>query len=86
VLDFVKLKNLLPNSSDFNSVDYSVCRHCNKWHGHKISEIFQLKCVLIKCWAQLSLNTLTPAIDQLPKRNDDVMNAKAGQLPMSNFI
>jgi len=27
---------------------------------------------------------LTPAIDQLFKRT--VMNAKAGQLPMSNFI
>jgi len=29
---------------------------------------------------------LTPAIDQLAKRLMTVMNAKAGQLPMSNFI
>jgi len=27
--------------------------------------------VLIECWAHLILNTLTPAIDQLPKRTDD---------------
>jgi len=26
--------------------------------------------VLIQCWAQRILNTLTPAIDQLPKRTD----------------
>jgi len=32
------------------------------------------------------LNTLTPAIDQLPKGLMTVMNAKAGQLPMLNFI
>jgi len=27
--------------------------------------------VLIECWAQLILNTLTPSIDRLPKRTDD---------------
>jgi len=27
--------------------------------------------VLIECWGQLILNTLTTAIDQLPKRTDD---------------
>jgi len=32
--------------------------------------------MLIKCWAQLILNTLTPAIDQLPKRTDDSYECK----------
>jgi len=50
--------------------------HCNRWHGHKISETDQLKRVLIECWAQLILNTLTPAINQLPKILIMVMNVK----------
>jgi len=30
-------------------VDYTVWGHCSRWHGHKISESDQLKCVLIEC-------------------------------------
>jgi len=33
--------------------------------------------VLIECWAQLILNTLTSAIDQLPKRTDDGYECKS---------
>jgi len=33
-------------------------------------------CALIECWAQLILNTLTPAINQLPKRTDDGYECK----------
>jgi len=33
--------------------------------------------VLIECWAQLILNTLTPAIDQLPKMTDDGHECKS---------
>jgi len=33
--------------------------------------------VLIKCWAQLILKTLTPAIDQLLKRTDDGYGCKS---------
>jgi len=33
--------------------------------------------VLIECWAQLILNTLTPAVDQLPKRTDDSYECKS---------
>jgi len=33
-------------------------------------------CALIECWAQLILNTLTSAIDQLPKRTDDGYECK----------
>jgi len=33
--------------------------------------------VLIECWAQLIPNTLTPAIDQLPKRTDDDYECKS---------
>jgi len=70
VPEFIKLKKLLPKSQNFNSVDYSAWGHCNRWHGCKISKTDQLKRVLIKCWAQLILETLTPAIDQ-PKKTDD---------------
>jgi len=37
-------------------------------YHQKISDIDQLKRVLIDCWAQLSQITLNYAIDQLPKR------------------
>ena len=37
----------------------------------------QLKHVLIECWAQLILNTLTQAIDQLPKKTDDGYERKS---------
>jgi len=86
VPEFIKLKNSLPNSPDFNSVDYALWRHCSRWHGHKISVTDQLKRVLIECWAPLILNTLTPAIDQLPKTLTMVMYAEGAQLPMLNFI
>jgi len=33
--------------------------------------------VLIECWAQLILNTLTPAIDQLPKRTNNGYECKS---------
>jgi len=33
--------------------------------------------VLIECWAQLILNTLTPAIDQLSKKTDDGYKCKS---------
>jgi len=33
--------------------------------------------MLIECWAQLILNTLTPAIDQLPKRIDNGYECKS---------
>ena len=42
-------------------------------YHHKISDIDQLKRVLIDCWAQLSQDT---AIDQLPKRLMMVIKAK----------
>jgi len=46
-------------------------------HGHTISVTDQLKRVLIECWAQLILNTLTPAIDQLSIRTDDSYECKS---------
>jgi len=76
VPEFIELKNSLPKSPDSNSVKYSVWGHCNRWHGHKISVTEQLKSVLIECWAQLILNTLTPAINQLPRRTDDGYECK----------
>ena len=65
----------MPKSPDLNSVNYSVWGHCTKFH--KISVTDQLKHVLIDCWAQLILNTLIPAIDQLPKRTDDGYECKS---------
>jgi len=86
VPEFIEVKNSLPKNPDLNSVNYSVWGHCNRWHGHKILITDQLKRALIECWAQLILNTLTPAVDQLPKKLMTVTSAKAEQLPMSNFI
>jgi len=45
-------------------------------YRHKISDTDQLKQVLIGCWAQLSQDTLSRAIDQLPKRLAIVVKAK----------
>ena len=45
--------------------------------GHNISVTDRLKRVLIEYWAQLILNTLTPAIDQLPKKTDDGYECKS---------
>jgi len=73
---FIELKNSLPKSPDLNSVNYSVWGHCNRWHGHEISVTDHPKRVLIKCWAQLILSTLTPAIDQLPRKIDDCYECK----------
>jgi len=44
------------NCRDLNPVDYLVWRHCNRWCiiTELISDIEQLKCILIDCWAQLS--------------------------------
>ena len=43
---------------------------------HTLSNIDQLKCVLIGCWAQPSQDTLNRAIDQVPKRLMMVIKAK----------
>jgi len=59
VPEFTKSENWPPNSPDLNPVDYSV------WGGalqqmvyhHKISDIDQLKSMLINCRAQLSQGT-----------------------------
>jgi len=41
--------------------------------------------VLIECWAQLILNTLTPAIDQLPKRTDGGYECKSWAIAYVEF-
>ena len=75
--EFIELKNSLLKRPDLNYVNYLVCMgRCNRWHGHKILVTDQLKRVLIECWAQLIVNTLTPAIDQLPKKTDDGYECK----------
>jgi len=50
-----------------------VCRY-------KISDIDQLKRVLIDCWAQLRQNMLNRAIDQLPKRLMMVIKVKGAHV------
>ena len=49
-------------------------------YRRKISDIDQLKRVLIDCWAQLSQDILNRAIDQLPKRLMMVIKAKGAQV------
>ena len=52
---------LRPAETDWGALQQMVYRR-------KISDIDQLKRVLIDCWAQLSQDTLNRASDQLPKR------------------
>jgi len=49
-------------------------------YRHKISDIYQLKQVLIDSWAQRSEDTLNRAIDQLRKRLTMVIKAKDGDV------
>jgi len=52
-------------------------------YRHKISDIDQLKRVLIDCRAQLSQDTLNRAIDQLPKRLMIVIKAMGAHVEFS---
>jgi len=47
---------------------------------HKISDTDQLKRVLIDCWAQLSQDMLSRAIDQLSKRLMMVIKVKGAHV------
>ena len=49
-------------------------------YRNKISEIDQLKRVVIDCWAQLSQDMLNRSIDQLPKRLMMVIKVKGAHV------
>ena len=49
---------------------------CKIVFHYKISDVDQLKHVLIDCWVQLSQDTLKPAINKLPKRLMIVIKAR----------
>ena len=49
-------------------------------YRNEISDTDQLKCVLIDCWIQLSLNTLNQAIDQLAKRLMMIIKVKSAHV------
>jgi len=51
-------------------------------YRHKISDTGQLQQVLIDSLAQLSQDTLNPAVDQLPKRQTMVVKAKGGHVEL----
>ena len=81
VPEFFEPENWPPNSPDLNPVDYAVWGALQQMvYRRKISDIDQLKRVLINCWAQLSQDTLNPAIDQLPKRLMMVIKAKGANV------
>jgi len=74
VPEFTEPENWPPNSSNLiGELQQMVYRR-------KISDIDQLKRVLIDCWAQLSQDTLNRAIDQLPKRLIMVTKAKGAHV------
>jgi len=74
---FIEPDNWPPNSPDLNPVDYSFWGALQQMvYHHTISNIDQLKHMLIDCWAQLSQDTLNGAIDQLLKRLMMVIQAK----------
>ena len=64
---------LRPAETDWGALQQMVYRR-------KISDIDQLKRVLIDCWAQLSHDTLNLAIDQLPKRLMMVIKGKGAHV------
>ena len=77
--------NWPPNSPDLAPVDYAVWGALQQMvYRRKISDIDQLKRVLIDCWAQLSQDTLIRAINQLPKRL--MMVIKANRVPTWSFV
>ena len=81
VPEFIEPENWPRNSPDLNPVDYSVWGAMQQMvYRHKISDIDELKCVLIDCWAQLSQDMLNRAIDQLPKRLMMVIQGKGAHV------
>ena len=81
VPEFTEPENWPPNSPDLNPVDYAVWGALQQMvYRRKISDIDQLKRVLIDCWAQQSQDTLNRAIDQLPKRLMMVIKAKGAHV------
>jgi len=81
VPEFIEPENWPPNSPDLNLIDYAVWGPLQQMtYRHKISDIDQLKRVLIDCWAQLSQDTLNRAIDQLPKRLMMAIKAKGAHV------
>jgi len=70
-------ENWPPNSLDLKLVDYSIWRSLQQMvYRYKISDIYQLKRVLIGCWAQLSQDALNRSIAQLPKKSSDGYQSK----------
>ena len=49
-------------------------------YRHKISDVDELKRMLIDCWAQLSQDMLNRAIDHLPKRLMMVIKVKGAHV------
>jgi len=84
VPEFTEPENWPPNSPDLNQVDYAVWGALQQMvYRRKISDIDQLKRVLIDCWAQISQDTLNRAIDQLPKR---LMMVSKQRVPTWSFV
>ena len=63
------IEKLASNSLNLNPVNHSVLTALQQMvYHHKISDIDQLKYVLIDCWTQLSQDMLNWAIDQQQKK------------------
>ena len=71
VPEFIEPENWPPNSPDLNPVDYALWGALQQMvYRREISDIDQLKRVLIDCWA----------IDQMPKRLMMVIKAKGAHM------
>jgi len=81
VPEFIKPENWPPSSPNLNPANYSVWGALQQMvYRYKISDTDQLQQVLIVSLAQVSHDTLNPAIDQLPKRLTMVVKAKGGHV------
>ena len=85
--EFTEPENWPPNIPDLNPVDYAVWGALQQMvYRCKISDLDQLKRVLIDSWAQISQDTLNRAIDQLPKRLMMVMMVSKQRVPTWSFV
>ena len=76
---FINPENWTANSQYLNPVDFSAWRSLqHKLYRQKFRDVDCLKCVLLKCFDQVSQDTVQAAIDQLLKRLAIVIRAQDG--------
>jgi len=77
VPEFIEPHNWPPNSPDLNPVDYSIWGALQqRVYRERIVNVEHLKCVITRCWTELSQELINGAIDQWARRIDAVIRAR----------